>query len=107
MTSYDIGIKGGEFFGINGTLKTSYNNYDKLHFINYDVVSPIINIFKKKDGNYKLNASSGYITHKDNPSFSDYTTHIFTYTLAYTGDFEVFIVNPKFIEKSYPFSVKV
>jgi len=106
MVSYDIGIKGGEFISINGSLKSSYNNYDELNFINYDIVSPIINIYKKEKGNYTLNASSGYITHKGIPSFSDYITYTFNYTLAYTGDFEVFIVNPVFIEKGYSYSVE-
>ena len=73
MTKYDIGIKGEDFFGINGTLKSNYNNYDTLRFINYNETSPIINIFKVVGNKYYLNASSGYITTKSHPLFTDYS----------------------------------
>ena len=45
MTSYNIGIKGEDFFNIEGgSLKSEYNNFDELNFINYNETSPIINI---------------------------------------------------------------
>jgi hypothetical protein len=110
MSIYNISIKGNEFVDDNGSPpKEEYNNYDTLHFLNYDDISPIINIFKKNTiGDttlYKLNASSGYIANKGHPSYNSFTTYNFNYTLAFPGDYEVFIVNPEFINKGYSFKV--
>tara|TARA_B100000963_G_C22439051_1_gene585685 strand:+ start:90 stop:422 length:333 start_codon:yes stop_codon:yes gene_type:complete len=108
MTSYNIGIKGEDFFNIEGgSLKSEYNNFDELNFINYNETSPIINIFNynKAESLYKLNASSGYILYKGHPSFTSFTNYNFRYKLAFAGDYEVFIVNPTFVDKGYSFTV--
>jgi hypothetical protein len=105
MSVYNIGIKGEAFYSVKGDLKNEYNNYDILQFTNDDNTSPVINIYKINDDGYNLDASSGYIINKGHQQFSKYSKNTFEYTLAYTGDYEVFIVNPTFILKGYQYKV--
>ena len=109
MTIYNIGVKGGSFFNADDSspLKSTYNSFDQINFINYDEISPILNIFKTDSNKteFKLDVSTGYITNKDHPIFSDYTKTIFNYTLVYTGKYKVFIVKPTFYSNGYNYEV--
>lgn len=108
MSTYNINIKGNQFYPDDKakSIEGNFSNFDILNFTNDDPISPIINIYNINGGNYKLYTSSGYIAQKGRQLLNYNDINLFPYTLIYPGNYEAFIVNPKFIKSGYPFTVK-